>query len=530
LISLAANRVTFCIVGFYLLAMVLVGYFFRKRSGTASQFLHAEKMLPTAVTSIAFLAANCGALEIVGLAAASAKYGALALHFYWIGAIPAMLFLALFMMPVYAQSKARTLPEFLRLRYNQPTQMLNAISMILMMGLISGISLYAIASLLQIFLGWSFPATIALSSMTILVYVSLGGLKSTIYNEIIQLGVTIAGLIPLSYFVLHQFHGINGLLKSLPENMRHVWTVMPLIAPGSTPLDVFGVVVGLGFVLSFGYWCTDFMLIQRALATRSVRGSMNTPLFAGIAKLFFPLLVIVPGLAASLVLPHGTSFDEALPAMMLQYYGPALVGIGIAAILASLMSALAGNIMAISTIWTHDLYRTYLVKSKNDAHYVLAGRLATVGAACFALISAYIAIRYNTIMDYLQLVFSLFNAPLLAALLLGVFTTWATPGAAFWGMASGMVISISNNFAFRFGLLRYGSQMSASFYGAIWAFLTCLVIMLLLSMCTQPKALDDLDGLTYKTRRSDLVRPSSASWMLAILLLVACVWLNLLFR
>lgn len=357
--------------------------------------------------------------------------------------------------------------------------------------------------------------------MTILIYVSLGGLRSTIYNEILQLAVTIAGLIPLSYFVLRQFHGIDGLTISLPESMRHLWVDMPLMAPASPSLDVFGVVAGLGFVLSFGYWCTDFLLIQRALAVRNIRGSINTPLFAGVAKLFFPLLVIVPGLAGSLVLTHRPTFDATLPTLMLHYYGQALLGVGIAGILASLMSALAANIMAISTIWTHDIYRTYIAKNRGDGHYVLVGKLATIGAAYVALISAYIAMRYNTLMDYLQLVFSLFNAPLLATLLLGVFTTWSTPVAVFWGMASGIVLSIANNFAFRFRLFHYGSQMSASFYGAIWAFLTCLVITILLSSFTRPRSIRELERLTYKTRRRDLARPPAAHgyWQF-------CCWLH----
>lgn len=526
----AANPVTFSIVGVYLLATLVIGYFSRKTAGTSAQFLHAGRMLPTAVTSIAFLAANCGALEIVGIVAASAKYGALALHFYWIGAIPAMVFLALFMMPIYAHSKALTVPEFLRFRYDQRTQVLNAVSLAVMMGFISGISLYAIASVMRVFLGWSFPQTVALTTLVIFIYVSLGGLKATIYNEILQLGVTVVGLIPMAYLVLRQFHGIKGLRNSLPDAMRHTWA-MPLAAPDSAQMDVAGVVAGLGFVLSFGYWCTDFMLIQRALAAREIRGSINTPLFAGIAKLVFPLLVVVPGLAASLVLPGGPrAFDEALPAMMMHYYGPAMLGIGLAAILASLMSALAGNITAMSTIWTHDLYRGNLARGKDDAHYVMVGRLATVGATCFSVLAAYIAFRYNTLMDYLQLVFSLFNAPLFATLLLGMFSTWATPAAGFWGMAIGMAISIAHNFAFHFHLLHYGSQMSANFYGAIVGFTSCLAAMLLISPRTRAKRAEELAGITYPTRLGEAVHAPLTSWLLAMALLAACLWLNIYFH
>jgi SSS family solute:Na+ symporter len=530
LISTNASNATVGVISLYILLMVFVGYIFRRHSQTSSHFLHARRTLPTAITTIAFLAANCGALEIIGLAAASAKYGVLALHFYWIGAIPAMIFVAIFMMPIYSQSSAYTLPDFLRLRYDDTTQMFVSISLMVMMAFVSGISLYAIASLLRVFLGWSYPTTVCLTLAITGCYVLMGGLKGTIYNEIIQLAITVAGLAPLSYAILHQFHGIRGLIASLPEQMRHAWTILPFAAPKSAPMDQIGVVAGLGFVLSFGYWCTDFVLIQRALAARDIRGSLNTPLFAGFAKLLFPLLVIVPGLAAHSILPPQRSLDETLPTVMLQYYGPMMLGIGVAAILASLMSALAGNIMAIATIWTHDVYRVRIKSKKSEAHYLLVGKAAVVGATALSVISAYVALRYNTIMDYLQLILSLFNAPLLATVLLGMFTTWATPRAATVGLAFGMITAISVNFAAHFGKIRYGSQMGANFYGAILAFTACLMTTALISLFTPPKSITDLDGITYRTRRSNTVRTPKTSLFLALILLMACIALNIMFR
>ncbi len=526
-----AGVLTAFIVVVYLSLTVTVGYIVRRNTITSDDFLHGGRTLPAWVTSVAFLAANCGALEIVGLVAASAKYGALALHFYWIGAIPAMVFLALFMMPIYANSKALTVPEFLRLRYGARTQLLNALSLAMMMGFISGISLYAIASVLRVFLGWGFIQTVGLTAFVAFCYVSLGGLKATIYNEVLQLAITIAGLIPLSYRVLKDFHGIRGLEDRLPEPMRHVWTTMPLAAPTRAPMDVVGVAFGLGFILSFGYWCTDFLLIQRALAARSVRGSIYTPLVAATVKMFFPLLVVVPGLAASVVFAgHGGSYDGMLPLMMLHYYGPGLLGIGIAAILASLMSALAGNITALSTIWTHDIYRQYLRRGEEDKHYVLAGQIATAGATCFSLFAAYVAFRYNSLMDYLQLVFSLFNAPLFATLLLGMFTMWATPTAGFWGLASGMTVSIAHNFAYRFHLLNYGSQMGANFYGAIYGWTACFVVTALLSLFTIRKPLAELEGIVFHTQKSLRKIASPITILFALSLLVLSILLNVIFR
>lgn len=526
------NSLALTIVGAYLVGTLIIGYLLRRGSGTASQFLHARHTLPTAITSLAFLAANCGALEIVGIVAASAKYGALALHFYWIGAVPAMIFVALFVMPIYAQSGAMTIPEFLRLRYNEPTQVLNAVSMGIMMGFISGISLYAAFCILHVFLGWSFLETVGLISPIVFCYILLGGLKATIYNEILQLTVTVAGLAPLVYLTLRQFHGIHGLIASLPPSMAHVWSGLPLAAPKIATMDVVGVVFGLGFILSFGYWCTDFVLLQRALASRTMQGSINTPLIAASFKIVFPLLVVVPGLAASLLIERQFtgSFDYTLPSMMLRYYGPGILGLGIAAILASLMSGLAANISALSTLWTHDLYKTYLRPDRPDGHYVLAGRLATAIASLFSIMTAYIAFRYNSLMDYLQLLFSLFNAPLFATFLLGVFTTWATPRAGFWGLICGIFAAIAHNFAVHFHLLQYGSEMTANFYGAIYGWSVCMLATIAISIFTERKPVSELQGVTYRTQAGSKGRVPVGTWIFAAILIGLCVLLNYLFR
>jgi SSS family solute:Na+ symporter len=532
LILASHNALALTIVGAYLFGTLITGYLLRRSSGTASQFLHARHTLPTAITSLSFLAANVGALEIVGVVAASAKYGAIALHFYWIGAIPAMVFVALFVMPVYAQSGALTIPEFLRLRYNEATQVLNAVSMGIMMGFVSGISLYAAFCILHVFLGWSFLETVGLISPIVFCYISIGGLKATIYNEILQLAITIAGLAPLLYLILRQFHGIHGLLASLPPAMAHVWDGLPLAAPRTATMDVIGVVFGLGFILSFGYWCTDFVLMQRALAAKTIQGSVNTPLIAALFKLVFPLLVVVPGLAASLLIERqtGGSFDYTLPSMMLRYYGPGILGVGIAAILASLMSGLAANISALSTLWTHDLYKTYLKPGRPDRHYVVVGRLATVAASLFSVMTAYIAFRYNSLMDYLQLLFSLFNAPLFATFLLGVFTTWVTPSAGFWGLICGILAAITHNFAFRFHLLQYGSEMIANFYGAIYGWSICMIATMAISLFTRRKPIAELRGVTYHTQIVAMKRVPTRSWVFAASLIGLCVLLNYLFH
>lgn len=498
---------------------------------TSSQFLHARRALPTAITAVAFLAANCGALEIVGIVAASAKYGALALHFYWLGAIPAMLFLALFMMPVYAQSGAMTVPDFLRIRYGPETQILSALSLAVMMIFVSGISLYAISSVLHIFFGWGFFRVAIVSSTAVLCYSLSGGLRATIYSEILQFGLTVAGLLPLAYFVIRDFHGIRPLLQSLPPGLSHMWTTLPGAQPAAT-MDVLGLVIGLGFILGCGYWCTDFLLIQRALAAKDLEGSINTPLLAAIAKLFFPILVVVPGMAAGVFFRrNGTiQYDQALPFLMRHYYGYALLGLGISAILASLMSGLAGNVNAFSSLWSHDLYRAHLMPGRSDSHYLLVGRVSVVIACLLSILSAYLAFHFNNLMDYLQLLFSLFNAPLFAIFLLGMFTTWATSKAGFWGLLGGVLVAAAHNVAVRCGVIPYGSQMLANFYGAVYGWTACVATVCILSRFTRRKSPEELKGITYFTQPRGARAISSSSWLLAGSVLAASVILNYVFR
>lgn len=530
--SFQPNSFDFIIIGVYFVATILIGWIFRRKARSTKDFLHAARTLPTAVTAISFVAANCGALEIVGIVAASAKYGAQTLHFYWVGAVPAMLFLSLCMMPIYMRSRALTVPEFLKLRFNESTRTLNIVCCGIMMILVSGISLYALAQVLGTFLGWSFTQTTLSAAAIVFVYVSLGGLTATMYNEVIQFVLIILGLLPLAFFILHDFHGIAGLTSHLEPPMRHTWVGLPFASPHAFPMDIVGVSMGLGFVLSFGYWCTDFVLIQRALAARSAAGVINTPLFAAFVKLFFPALVVLPGLAAAVLFrtKSGVNYDRALPALMMRYYGHGLLGFGITAVLASLMSGLAGNINALTTIWTHDIYRASLAPDKTDRHYVLVGRCFTLFAILSSIATAYLALSFSNIMDYLQLLFSLFNAPLLATFLLGMFTLWATPRAAFWGLLLGTLSAVAHNLAYRLHWIHYGSDMTANFYGAILAFTTCFTVTVLLSSFTAATPREELTDLTYWTGTQHGVRIPKTTYALAFVALVLCVLLSIVFR
>jgi SSS family solute:Na+ symporter len=526
------NALALFIVAVYLSVAIAIGYMLRRHSDTASEFLHARGSLPVVITSLAFLAANCGALDIIGIVATSAKYGILALHFYWIGAIPAMLALSLLMMPVYARSGAMTVPDFIRMRYNDATHILCCVLLSVMMVLVAGISIYAIATVLQLFFGWNFSVVAIVAASVVFSYAFTGGLKATIYNEIFQLGLTVAGLAPMAIAVYRQFHGSGGILLSLPQSKAHIWSTLPLFQPRTATMDVFGVVFGLGFVLSFGYWCTDFVLIQRALASKTVEGAVRTPLFAAIPKLLFPWLVIFPGAAASIFLnrsPH-PQFDYALPLLMQHYYGYALTGLGISAILASLMSGLAGNASAFSALWTHDLYKTHLRQLKDDAHYLAVGRVFTALAICLSVGTAYIVLLYNNLMDYLQFVFSLFNAPLFAVFLFGMFTCWATPSAGFWGLLSGVIAASLHGLFIRCGLIVYGSQMLGNFYGAIYGWVVAAVVLSVTSLFTPPKESQNLDEITYFTGTRPRRRITAVTWVLVVAILIACAATNFIYR
>ena len=530
--SISPNAFDFAIIATYFIATIFVGWIFRVKAKSPSEFFHARRSLPTWVTAIAFVAANCGALEIVGIVSATAKYGTQTLHFYLIGAVPAMLFLALFMMPIYMGSRALTVPEFLKLRYDESTRALNIGCSVLMMVLVSGISLYALAQVLRTFLGWTFTETTISAAVIVFIYVSVGGLTATIYNEVIQFVLILLGLAPLAVYILRDFQDLHGLAAKLDPAMIHTWVGLPISSPQAARVDVLGTAMGLGFVLGFGYWCTDFLLVQRALAARTTAGVISTPLIAALVKLAFPVVVVIPGLAAAILFVHqpGFRFDQSLPSLMLRYYGHGLLGFGITAILASLMSGLAGNINAITTIWTHDVYRASIAPAESDRHYVIIGRLSTFVAILLSVATAYFALSFSNIMDYLQLLFSLFNAPLFATFLLGMFTTWVTPKAGFWGLLIGTLTSIAHNLAYRMHSIRYGSDMGANFYGAIFAFTVCFVLTIAISTVTPAKPLESLANLTFWTSSAREHRlPLGAlalALVAALLFAVLSVWLR----
>ena len=523
------NSLDYVIILGYFVVTLAVGYRLRRRMVSTNEYFLAGRSLPSIVTGIAFVAANCGALEVMGMVSTGAKYGARANHFYWLGAIPAMLFLALFMMPIYHRSRVRSVPEFLKLRYGESTRAFNALAFATMMVLVSGISLYAMAIILGTLVGWSFTTSVLVGAAVVLTYVVLGGLAASIYNEVLQFILIVAGLSPLVFFVLREFHGWKGLAAALPPELRHTWQGLPVASPFSSAMDGVGNVLGLAFVLSFGYWCTDFLLIQRALAAKDLRAAVQTPLIASVAKLFFPALVVLPGLAAVALFPRGLAsrYDVALPNLMVRYYGHGLLGLGVTAMLASFMSGMAGNITAFNTVWTYDIYQAYLARGRSDRHYLIVGRTATVAATGLSIATAYIVLSFNNLMDYVQLLFSFFNAPLFATFLLGMFTRWATPMGGFVGLVAGTLAAGLHYLAYRSHWIPYGSDMTANFYGAICAWTVCFVVTVGVSGVTRRKPLEELAGLVYEPQEAG--SNSKMPWVFAGVVAVALASLNWIF-
>ncbi len=504
-----------------------IGWALKKYMKNATAFLEAGRSLPAWVTGLAFISANLGALEVIGMAASGAKYGMATVHFYWIGAIPAMIFLAIFMMPFYYGSKARSVPEYLKLRFDEKTRGFNAFSFAIMTIFASGISMYALALLMETLLGWNFHMSLFISAFIVLVYTYLGGLSSAIYNEVLQFFLIVIGFLPLVIIGLVNVGGWDGLIDKLaltPETtgMHHSWAV---ISPEHPMGSWMGIFFGLGFVLSFGYWCTNFLVVQRAMAAGSMSAARKTPLIGAFPKMFIPFLVIIPGMIAiallnsgdeSFELPlkgNGYDYDLVIPMLLKRFMPTGVLGLGLTALMASFMSGMAGNVTAFNTVFTYDIYQSYIVPGRSDKHYLRVGQITTIGGVLVSILTAYVAAMFNNVMDFLQLIFAFINAPLFAAFLAGMFTKRATGHGAFYGLLSGTFsAAIVHGLTQPMGaeslvkggwtgsvLHTFPSEMAQNFWIAIIAFSIALVVTFVISLLTKrTKSDQDLKGLVYQ--------------------------------
>ena len=578
----------YVVMALYFAVVLGIGWALRRMMRTSTDFFLSGRSLPPWVTGLAFLSANLGAQEVIGMGASGAKYGIATAHFYWVGAVPAMLFVGLFMMPFYYGSRARSVPEYLKLRFDEKTRTLNAVSFAAMTVFSSGVSMYAMGKLLNLLLGWDFTTSVLVSAGVVLAYVLLGGLTSAIYNEVLQFFMIVFGFAPLVWIGLRAVNGWDGLVSRLthvsmarglpPEGFTHVWKGMGSAATNPIGVEWFGLVMGLGVVLSFGYWCTDFLVVQRAMAADSMTAARRTPLIAAVPKMIFPFLVILPGMIAlvhagdasmgglaaageGMIPPKLTAsgapmvdargnvvldYDLATPMMLVKLFPTGMLGLGLTALIASFMSGMAGNVTAFNTVWTYDIYQTHIRRGASDGHYLWMGRVATVGGILLSVAAAYVAGAFNNIMDLLQLIFAFVNAPLFATFALGMFWKRSTGHGAFWGLVAGTlgaalhhglslgegsVPGVKGGFL---GVLRvYRSDMAQTFWTAIAAFTACLAVTVVVSLLTRPRPDDELRGLVYSLtpKPVDDVRTWwERPWVLAAGVVVALVGLNVAFR
>jgi SSS family solute:Na+ symporter len=520
---LSLKAVDVIVIAVYFAAVLGIGFYLRRFSKSGVDFFLAGREMTAWIAGLSFLAANLGSLELMGWAGAAYQYGILATHWYWIGAIPAMLFLAIVMMPFYYISKTHSVPGFLQLRYGESARCVSAVSFAFMTVLMSGINMFAMALVMRVVLGWDLNFSIWVSSITVAIYVALGGLRSAIFNEVLQFVMIWLGALLIPILGLWEAGGWNGLVRKIAERMHgdytHLWG--PLGSFSTNPMGTHwtGIVLGLGFCVSFGYWTTDFLVVQRVLAAKDLRSARLAPIIGAAFKMAVPFIVILPGLLGLALLPSGLklvpqdvavatgghSYNEVLPLMLARYCGPGLLGLGITALLAGFMSGMAGEVCAFSTVWTYDIYKAFIRKDASDEHYVKMGRWCIILGVLISIGTAYLVMSFKSIMDYVQALFSFFIAPLFGTVVLGMLWKRATPKGGFWGLLAGTVSSIAmfvwvkiDPSALRYVALYGGAKdMAQNVYRALWCWLVCVIVTVVVSLMTKPKPESELVGLVY---------------------------------
>jgi SSS family solute:Na+ symporter len=515
------STVDLVIVVFYFGLVLAIGWYLKRQANTSDDFFLAGREMTAWVAGLSFLSANLGALELMGWAAASYQYGILAAHWYWIGAIPAMLFLAIVMMPFYYISKTHSVPGYLKLRFGESSRTLSAISFAFMTVLMSGINMYSMALVMKVVLGWDIHVSIWISSITVAIYVALGGLRSAIFNEVLQFVLIWAGALLIPILGLIEAGGWSGLQAKIAQNASseytHLWGTLGSFTGNPMGIHWTGIVFGLGAIISFGYWTTDFLVVQRVLAAKDLRSAKMAPIIGAAFKMFVPFIVILPGLLGLALLPvkltgegaavaaGGHSYNEVLPLMLARYCGPGLLGLGITALIAGFMSGMAGNVSAFATVWTYDIYGALINKQASDQQYVRMGRWCTILGVLISIGTAYLVMQFLSIMDYVQALFSFFIAPLFGTVLLGMLWRRATPAGGFWGLLAGTLSSIGmwtwvklDPSALRYVALSPNARdMAENMYRALWSWIVCVVVTVVVSLVTRPKPVEELNGLVY---------------------------------
>ncbi len=521
------HPVDLAIVVIYFVTVLGIGFYLKRYTKSGEGFFLAGREMTAWVAGLSFISANLGALELMGWAAASYQYGILAAHWYWIGAIPAILFLGLVMMPFYYISKTHSVPGYLQLRYGESARGLAALMFSFMTVLMAGIDMYAMALVMKVVLGWNMHFSIWVSALTVGIYVALGGLFSAIFNEVLQFFLIWFGALLIPILGLVETGGWSGLVARIHQNFpqgdyTHLWSTMGSFGDNPMGIHWTGIVFGLGWVISVGYWTTDFLVVQRVIAAKDIRSAKLAPIIGSYFKMAVPFIVILPGLLGLAVLtdssgqlihlvpsnavgPGQHGYNEVLPLMLARYCGPGLLGLGITALIAGFMSGMAGNISAFATVWTYDLYRPFIHKRASDSHYVTMGRTCTILGMLVSIGTAYLAMQFSSIMDYVQALFSIFIAPLFGTVLLGMLWKRVTPAAGFWGLLAGSASSVAMFLMVKFdpsklawiALSTAAKPMAENMYRALWSWLICVIVTVIVTALTKPKPIEELTGLVY---------------------------------
>src|SRR5579884_1507241 len=516
------SGVDLAIIAIYFLLVLVIGFYLKRFAKTGEDFFLAGREMTSWVAGLAFVSANLGSLELLGWAGSAYQYGIMAAHWYWIGAIPAMVFLGLVMMPFYYISKTHSVPGYLQLRYGSGASGLSAITFALMTILMSGVNMYAMAVVMKVVLGWDIHFSIWVSSLTVGVYVAAGGLFSAIFNEVLQFFLIWFGALLIPILGLVESGGWAGMVARIHQNFpgqdfTHMWGPLGSFANNPMGIHWTGIVFGLGAVQSMGYWTTDFLVVQRVLSAKDIRSAKMAPIIGSFFKMAVPLIVIIPGLLGRAVLPMHLvpasavqagqySYNEVLPLMLARYCGPGLLGLGITALVAGFMAGMAGNVSAFATVWTYDIYRPYLNKTAPDQHYVSMGRWCTIIGLIISIGTAYLVMGFASIMDYVQALFGFFIAPLFGTVLLGMLWKRVTPAAGFLGLLAGTVSSVTmfclmkfdpTHWVRVFALSPLAQGLAQDMYQALWSCVTCVVVTVLVTLVTKPKPDESLRGLVY---------------------------------
>jgi solute:Na+ symporter, SSS family len=539
-VRLDTDFIDYAILITYFAVVLGVGFAAKRYIRTSLDYFLSGRSLPAWITGLAFISANLGATEVLGMAANGAQYGVATVNYYWIGAIPAMVFLGLVMMPFYYGSKVRSVPEYLLQRFNPASHKFNSWTFALATVLISGVNLYALALVLKFLLGWPIILGIVVAAVIVAVYITLGGLSSAIYNEVLQFFVILAALIPIAFIGLHDVGGWSGLQDKFKETKIGEAGLHALQGTGvgdvTNPIGVswIGIVFGLGFVLAFSYWTTNFAEVQRALSAKNLDAAQRTPLIGAIPKLFLPFIMILPGMIALVVVPKlGTTdelqFNNSVPLLMNEYLPNGMLGIALTGLMASFMAGVAANVSAFNTVVTTDLVEPYFKPGQTDAWYVRFGRIATIGGIAISILTALIASSYSNLMNYLQALFSIFNAPLFATFIIGMFWKRMTPAAGLWGLVAGTFTAATTFVLYKAGAITFGSDLAESMWGAGLAFVVNAVVTVLVTWRTRPKPVEELQGLVYGMANTEGAAITRTPLILGMSVLAGALVLTIVF-